>query len=64
VALFVCNASFGTYSEGEIVTADPPLVSDWIEAQLLSEVDEDGNRLVEMPPSPGVDPATGQPVAE
>lgn len=62
MALYVCNATFGTYSYGEIVTAEAALVSDWIEAGLLSEVDDEGDRVFDAPAAPEVDPATGQPV--
>jgi hypothetical protein len=66
VALYVCNTSFGDYAEGEIVTAEAPLVSDWIEAKFLSPVDEDGNRLIEAAtpeptPSPESQPGTFAP---
>jgi len=50
VGLYVCNASFGPYGEGEYVEAEAPLVSYWIEAQFLSPVDDEGTRLVEVTP--------------
>lgn len=52
--LYEVNASFGDYSYGEYVTVDEPaLVSDWIEAQFLSLVDDDGTRTVEAAAPPG-----------
>jgi hypothetical protein len=45
---YVVNMEFGHGSLGEIIEADPKLVADWEAAGFISEIDEDGNRIVRL----------------
>lgn len=43
---YVVNLNFDGGRAGEIITADPVLVRDWLAAGFISEVDDRGDRLV------------------
>lgn len=44
--LYVVNMDFDGGQLGEVITALPSTVEDWEEAQFISRIDENGERLV------------------
>jgi len=46
--LYVVNLDFDGGQYGEIITADPSLVQDWIDAGFIGRVDERGERIIEL----------------
>lgn len=48
--LYVVNMTFDGGTYGEVITADPRLVEDWVDAQFITEIDEGGNRIVTTGP--------------
>lgn len=43
---YVSNLDFDGAQLGEVIEADPKVIADWIDAGYVSEIDENGNRLV------------------
>lgn len=52
---YVVNMEFGHGSLGEVIEADPKLVADWEAANFISEIDDDGNRIIQLGRSKSVD---------
>lgn len=46
--LYVVNMTFDGGTLGEILRADPKLVEDWVDAGFVTEVDENGERILGM----------------
>lgn len=52
MALYIVNAAVDNLATGEVIDIDPALWQDFIEAQYLSPIDEEGNRIVSVAPVP------------
>ena len=62
--LYVVNAAVDNLVTGEIIDIDPRLFADYIEAEFISPVDAEGNRLVGVDGRPADGPGAPGPMDE